>query len=154
MLIGDDAIVQLTRTVLAAIVSAYKAHGIDLPARRYTAVGEPVNDDEQLVVSYLQHYQGLPGDQASVPQPCNVPQSAVLTVSLVRCIPSVDGRNRPPTAADMQAAYEALMVDAQVLVDVLVETDPYGLGTIVTCEVGSISGGVATIVAQTVLAIP
>lgn len=153
MLTGDDSIALLGKTLLASIESAFTTHTITLPARRYVTIGTPVNDDEQLVVSYVQHYQGVPGDEADGPQPCHVPQSAVFTVNLVRCIPTEDARNRPPTAADIQAASEALMVDAYVLGNVLVNTDPAGFGTIVTCEVGNISGGLATIVAQTVLGI-
>lgn len=154
MLPGDDAILQLGRTILAAVESGFSTHGIALPSRRYVTVGEPVYDTEQVVVSYIQHYQGTPGDEAAEPQQCGVPRSAVFTVGIVRCIPTEDARNRPPSAADIQAASETLMIDAHVLVDILVNTDPFGLGTIVTCGVGSVSGGVASVVAQTVLAIP
>ena len=56
--------------VLAKVVATYEEYNIDLPSRRFWLMGEPAIDCEQLSVSFIQMYLGLPGDQASQPQRC------------------------------------------------------------------------------------
>ena len=49
--------------VLAKVVATYEEYHIDLPSRRFWTMGEPAIDCEQLSVSFIQMYLGLPGAQ-------------------------------------------------------------------------------------------
>lgn len=150
----DLRLVTLGRTILAGVVDGYAARSISLPERQYLTVGIPANDCEQLVVAWQQNYLGTPGDEASLPQPCDVPRTAVFSVQVCRTMPVVSDSGKAPKAEDIQRRSEAIMVDAQVLFEIVSYIDPFGLGLIVTCDVIEVSGGLACIQVQTTLAIP
>ena len=92
--VSDDVtnIVDFLDEVLQRIVDAFESFNIPVPARQYWTVGQPALDCEQLVVTLVQIYLGPPGDQASSPQRCNQPRTAVMTVMISREIPTV-GQN-------------------------------------------------------------
>ncbi len=151
----DLSLVTLSQTILNGVVDGYGAKGIELPARQYVTLGTPVNDCEQLVVSWQQSYIGMPGDEASLPQQCDsVPKSAVFVVQLCREMPVVSQSGKSPKAEDIQARSEILLLDAHVLLDLVGHIDPYGLGVIATADVVEVSGGMGCIQVQTTLAIP
>lgn len=150
----DGRLVALSQTLLDAVVAGYAERRIALPERQYWTIGVPANDCEQVVVAWQQSYLGIPGDEAATPQSCHVPRSAVFLVQLARAFPSVNDRGRSPSASDIQSASQAVLQDAWVLIDILSNTDPLGLGTIVTAEVSEVSGGLAGVSVQTVLAVP
>lgn len=82
--------VELADRILNTVVATYADHEVDLPARRYLAVGGPgstVHDCEQVTVSFEQGYSGLPGNQAMEPSKCVGPRSAVFVVEVVRTLP-------------------------------------------------------------------
>ena len=54
--------------VLEKTVEVFEDYNVPLPSRQFWTVGEPAIDCEQLVVSFIQTYLGLPGNQASEPQ--------------------------------------------------------------------------------------
>ena len=83
--------------VLAKVVATYEEYNIDLPSRRFWTMGEPAIDCEQLSVSFIQMYLGLPGDQASQPQRCTQPRTAVLSIAVSRQIPVVGNNGNAPT---------------------------------------------------------
>ena len=85
----DRSIVTLGRDILAGVVAGYKQRGLTLPDRQYLTLGTPVNDCEQLVVSWQQAYLGTPGDEASLPQRCEAVKTAVFTVQICRKMPVV-----------------------------------------------------------------
>ena len=153
---SDEAmrLVVLGRDILCAVQDGYSVEGITLPERQYLTLGTPANDCEQLVVSWQQSYLGVPGDEASAPQNCDAPRSAVFVVQLSRAMPVVNDRGRSPAAAVIQESSEALLVDAHVLTNIVADIDPFGLGVIVTTEVVEVSGGLGCIQVQTVLGIP
>lgn len=150
----DLSLVTLGRTILAGVVDGFGARGIDLPERRYLTLGTPANDCEQLVVSWMQSYLGTPGDEASVPQRCDAVKSAVFTVQLSRKMPVVSDSGASPSAANIQASSETLLLNAYVLLDVVAHIDPFDLGVIVTSDVIEVSGGLGCVQVQTVLALP
>jgi hypothetical protein len=92
--ISEDVtnIVDFMDNVLQRIVDTFESNNVPLPARQYWTVGQTAIDCEQLVVTLIQIYLGPPGDQASSPQRCNMPRTAVMTVTLAREIPVV-GQN-------------------------------------------------------------
>jgi hypothetical protein len=76
--------------ILNTVVATYAEHGVELPERRYLAVGgqgDTVHDCEQLTVSFEQGYSGLPGSQAQEPVKCDGPRTAVFIVEVVRALP-------------------------------------------------------------------
>lgn len=145
--------------VLDRVRSVFQSYNVNLPARQYWTVGTPVIDCEQAVVSFIQMYLGAPGDEAQQPQRCNVPRSAVLSISIARQIPIVGQNGRPPSPAAIERASETTAIDAYVLMDCVREFDMwdttgYGLGVIATVDVGEAQGGFQTVNMQLTMAVP
>jgi hypothetical protein len=145
--------------VLDSIVSVFQSHNVPLPTRQYWTVGEQAIDCEQLTVTLIQLYLGAPGDQASSPQRCNMPRSAVMTVSLAREIPSVGQNGRPPSYEKISQAAEISAVDAWVLmesVNLLDQWDPgsFGVGVIATVDIPPPEGGFQVVNMQLTVAVP
>lgn len=140
--------------VLDVIVARYEQAGVELPERRYWTLGTPAADCEQLVVSFALLYIGPPGDQAALPQPCNSPRSATLSIQVLRCIPTTGPRNSPPSAASIQSASEAMAVDSWLLLDSADDCDSWGLGVIATCTAGEAQGGYQGATMTITLAVP
>ena len=146
--------------LLQVIVDRYTFHGVTLPTRQYWTMGQEAIDCEQLVISFQQLYIGPPGDEATRPQKCNSPRSAVLKATIAREIPAVGGRGLIPTEEKMQEAAYISSVDAWVLLDCVAfldqweTTGAFGLGVIGTVDVDPPSGGFQTVTATFTLAVP
>jgi hypothetical protein len=145
--------------VLEKVQAVFQSYNVNLPNRQYWTVGTPVIDCEQVVVSFIQMYLGAPGDEAQQPQRCNVPRSAVLSISIARQIPIVGQNGRPPSAQAIERASENTAIDAYVLMDCVREFDMwdntgYGLGVIATVDVGEAQGGFQTVNMQLTMAVP
>lgn len=145
--------------VLDSVVAVFQSHNVPLPTRQYWTVGEQAIDCEQLTVTLIQLYLGAPGDQASSPQRCNMPRSAVMTVSLAREIPSVGQNGRPPSYEKISQAAEISAVDAWVLmesVNLLDQWDPgsFGVGVIATVDIPPPEGGFQVVNMQLTVAVP
>ena len=115
--ISEDVtnIVDFMDNVLQRIVDTFESNNVPLPARQYWTVGQTAIDCEQLVVTLIQIYLGPPGDQASSPQRCNMPRTAVMTVTLAREIPVVGQNGRPPSAEKIQQAAYVSAIDAYAM---------------------------------------
>lgn len=148
------AVVNLMQHVLDSIVSVYDQAGVTLPGRRYWTMGTPAADDEQLTVSLAQLIVGPPGDSGAVPQRCEGPRSATVQVQILRCIPTTGVRNATPSAAAIQAASEAMAVDAWLLLDSATAIDAWGLGVIATVSAGEAQGGFQGPMLTLTLAVP
>jgi hypothetical protein len=148
------SLVRLGQEIFDGVVSGYATFGAVLPDRQYVTLGPPANDCEQMVVSWQQIYLGTPGDEASQPQRCDAPKSAVWTVQIARKMPVVSQSGKAPEPTAIQTYSEALLVDAWLLTEILANVDPFQLGTIVTCEFLEVSGGLGCVSAQTVLGVP
>jgi hypothetical protein len=155
------ALIQLMERVLETVVASYDAVPMNLPDRRYWTLQQPAADCEQLVVWFNQAYMGTPGDEASIPQRCNGPRSAALSIQVIRCIPTVDSRGRPPSAEQIQRGSEQLAMDAWLLLDIANDLDQWdypmagpGLGVIATVEAGEPSGGFQGVTLNVALGVP
>ena len=145
--------------ILERVETVFQSYNVELPARRYWAIGQPAIDCEQLVVSFLQMYLGAPGDEATSPQRCNVPRSAVVTISIARAVPIVSAGGRPPTPEKIQQSSATSAIDAWVLMDAVKLFDMwdgsgYGLGVIATVEITPPEGGFQSVTMNLTLAVP
>jgi hypothetical protein len=152
-------IVDFLDEVLQRIVNTLESFNIPVPARQYWTVGQPAIDCEQLVVSLVQIYLGPPGDQASSPQRCTQPRTAVMTVVLSREIPTVGQNGRAPSADKINAAAKISAIDAYALMRVINEFDVwepggYGVGVIATADIADPEGGFQSVNLQLTMAIP
>ena len=149
--------------VLARIVEVYDEYNVPLPDRQYWTVGEPAIDCEQLVLSFIQIYLGTPGDQASTPQRCTAPRSAVLTLSISREIPTVGNNGKGPSAEKIEDASRIAVVDAYMFMELIrrldqwkEDTDPidFGMGVIATADTSGFDGGFQTTAMQLTMVVP
>jgi hypothetical protein len=145
--------------IVERVENVFQTYSVSLPNRRYWTFGEPVIDCEQLVVSFIQMYLGTPGDEATTPQRCHMPRSAVVTISIARQIPVVGANGRPPSPEKIQESSSASAVDAWVLMEAVKEFDMwdgtgFGLGVIATVDVLPAEGGFQAVNMQLTLAVP
>lgn len=152
-------VVDFMEGVLTRVVNTFNSYNVPLPGRQYWTVGQQAVDCEQLVVTLIQIYLGPPGDQASTPQRCNRPRTAVLVVSVSREIPTVGQNGRAPAADKLQSAAEISAIDAYTLMLSLNELDMweeggYGVGVIATSDIPPPEGGFQTVNMQLTMAIP
>jgi hypothetical protein len=104
-------------------------------------------------------YLGAPGDEATSPQRCSVPRSAVVTISIARAVPIVSAGGRPPSPEKIQQASATSAIDAWVLMDAVKLFDMwdgsgYGLGVIATVEITPPEGGFQSVTMNLTLAVP
>ena len=159
--IDDEAlnVVAMLDGVLERVISTFNSYNIPLPGRQYWTVGQQAIDCEQLTVTLIQIYLGAPGDQASSPQRCNMPRTAVMTVSISREIPTVGQNGRPPSADKVEDAAKISAIDGYVLMQSLNlldmwEPGGYGVGVIATVDYPFPEGGFQTVNMQLTMAIP
>jgi len=89
-MLDPNEFVDLADRILETVVATYADHEVELPERRYLAVGgsgSTVHDCEQVTVSFEQGYSGLPGNQAMEPVKCAGPRSGVFVIEVVRALP-------------------------------------------------------------------
>lgn len=125
--------------VLEAVVQTYEQAGVELPEKRYIVFGQPVHDCEQVTVQFVQMYIGPPGDQGQIPQRCDGPRTAVLTVEVVRCIPT-GLRGAAPSATAARSAAEQQAIDTWILLESTNAMDAYS-GVLADIAVGEAQGG-------------
>jgi len=109
--------VQIADHILNTVVATYADHGVDLPTRRYLAVGgqgSTVHDCEQLTVSFEQGYSGLPGSQAQEPAKCATPRTGVYIVEVVRALPNSNTADANP-ATPVPTRYGQVTTGVQIL---------------------------------------
>jgi hypothetical protein len=159
--VHEDALnlAQLMDGVLERAVAGFESYNVPLPNRRYWTMGSPSIDCEQLVVAFIQMYLGPPGDEASRPQRCNSPRSAVLQVSIARSIPVVGNNGKAPAAEKIQEGSQISAVDAWTLMQIAADLDGwddtgFGLGVISTVEAPVAEGGFQVVNMQLTLGVP
>jgi hypothetical protein len=145
--------------ILERVESVFQSYNVELPQRRYWTIGQPAIDCEQVVLSFIQMYLGAPGDEATSPQRCNVPRSAVVTISIARAVPIVGSNGRPPSPDKIQQAAAVSAIDAWVLMDAVRLFDMwdgsgYGVGVIATVDITPAEGGFQTVNMNLTLAVP
>lgn len=151
----------LMDTVLEKIVEVYEDYSVPLPSRRFWTVGEPAIDCEQLAVSFIQTYLGLPGNEASEPQRCSTPRSVVLTISISREIPVVGVNGKAPTGEKIEEASRIAVVDAWMFMELINKLDQwkesegdFGMGVIATADSSGFEGGFQTTAMQLTMVVP
>lgn len=153
-------LVHLMEGILARVVVLYESYGVPVPKRQYWTMTTPAIDCEQLVVYFTQMYLGAPGDEATQPQRCNQPRSAVIEIMVTRPTPSIGPSGQTPSADKIQKASEITAVDAWVLMHSLNLLDQwdeeglYGPGVIATVSAGEVSGGFQSVTMQITMAVP
>jgi hypothetical protein len=145
--------------ILYKVVQTYEEYNVPVPNRRFWTMGDPAIDCEQLCVSFIQMYLGLPGDQASQPRRVESPRSAVLSISISRAIPVVGSNGKAPLAEKIQEGSEIGAVDAYMFMELISKLDQwepgeYGMGVIATVEAATAEGGFHTTKMQVTLVIP
>lgn len=144
--------------ILERVDSVFQSYNVPLPQRKYWTMGTPAIDCEQVVVAFNQMYLGSPGDQVGTPQRCNVPRTAIVTISIAREVPTVGMNGRPPTAEKIQQGSEISAIDAWVLMSSMKSFDMwdgvFGLGVMATLEAADIEGGFQVISLELTLAVP
>jgi hypothetical protein len=145
--------------ILEKVTSVLTSYGVPLPARCYWTMGNPAIDCEQLVVSFIQMYLGTPGDQASTPQRCHMPRTAVLAISIAREVPVVGMNGRPPSAEKIEAGSALSAIDAWVLMESMKQFDPWdegipGMGVIATVDAPTVEGGFQLVNLQLSVVVP
>ena len=159
--VSEDAVNlrDLMEGVLERVQSVFQSYNVELPARRYWAMGQPAIDCEQLVVYFQQLYLGPPGAQVGEPQRCHVPRSATLTISIARATPIVNQNGRPPSPQAIEASSEVMAIDSWVLMESVNQLDQwddtgYGVGVIATLDVTPPEGGFQTTNMTITMAVP
>jgi hypothetical protein len=145
--------------VLEKTIEVFEEYNVPLPSRQFWTVGEPAIDCEQLVVSFIQTYLGLPGNQASEPQRCQSPRSVVLTISISREIPVVGVNGKAPTGDKIEEASRIAVVDAWMFMELINKLDQwepgeFGLGVIATADSSGFDGGFQTTAMQLTMVVP
>lgn len=162
-MIDPQEFVEIADHIMNTVVATYAEHGIDLPARRYLAVGGvgmTVHDCEQLTVSFEQGYSGLPGNQAETPARCGGPRTGVYVIEVVRAVaepntavanPATPAPSRfgqevtgvQPLPPDVQSDIaRKQMVDAMLLLDAGLRAGETTLtGSLVDVSAGQPQGG-------------
>lgn len=146
-------------TVLERVEGVFTSYNVPLPSRRYWTMGQPVIDCEQLVISFIQMYLGTPGDQASTPQKCEMPRTAVFVVSIARPIPVVGQNGRAPSAEKIEEGSAISAVDAWVLMESMKALEPWdetslGMGVIATVDSPQTDGGFSVVNMQISMVVP
>lgn len=162
-MLDPNEFVEIADLILNTVVATYADHEVDLPTRRYLAVGgqgETVHDCEQLTVSFEQGYSGLPGNQAQEPVKCAGPRTGVYIVEVVRALPlpNTDAAN-PGTLVPTRYGQEVTgvqvlpqevqsamarrqMIDAMLLMDAgLRAGETMTVGALADVSAGSPQGG-------------
>lgn len=145
--------------VLEKVCNTFQSYNVTLPSRQYWTMGQPALDCEQLVVAFTQMYLGTPGDQATDPQRCHVPRTAVLNVILTRQIPTIGQSGKAPSASKIEESSYISAVDAWVMMESINQLDQwdetgFGLGVIATLDMIGPEGGYTSTNLQLTIAVP
>lgn len=153
------AVSNMMQGILDRVVAVFQSYGVPLPDRQYWTMGTPAVDCAQVAVAFVQLYLGPPGDEASQPQRCNMPRTAVVTITISRQIPIVGINGKAPSAGKIQDGSVISAVDAWILMSSLNLLDQweeggYGPGVIATLNAQEPQGGFQSVSMNLTLAVP
>lgn len=118
MPLAPDRPHRLARDMVDAIAAYYDGNDIALPHPRFVTTGTVVADCELLAVSVERIYPHA-GDAmvdsatAVRAHPGHSMRGLVAAVTVLRCVPSLDGSGQPPPAEDIEAGAALVLEDAQ-----------------------------------------
>jgi hypothetical protein len=148
-------VVTLLDTVLEGIIDFYRQESTPLPDKRYWAIGDVSADCEQLTVTLVQTYLGLPGTESFDPVTCNSPRTAVIGIQILRKVPVVGptGKN-VPTSTSIQELSVGPAIDAWMLMDALAAIDIFNSQVVLSINAVAPQGGLHGIIATYAMQIP
>jgi hypothetical protein len=149
-----DRLACFLESTLERVVNIFKSFGVDVPDRQLVTVGQPVYDCEQVAVSLIQLYFGMPGQQEPSPQRCDGPVTAVITVQVLRKVPVGGSSGQPPSADALTKSAAELVTDAWILTRTMKELDEFGLGVIADVTAAEPQGGFGGPVLTFTMAVP
>jgi hypothetical protein len=138
---ADFMIPPWVEAALANIVNHYDSvvHVV-LPERRYWTVGQTAHDCEQLVLAVQQMFLGTAENPMELTQ-CSGPRGLTFTVEVVRCVPTLDNRGKPPAGDVIETASVNPVIDMEIMLDLAKYFDPYSTGVIVNVDPITAQGG-------------
>jgi hypothetical protein len=110
-----DYVAAFLEQVLDTIVATFDEAGVALPDRRFVTFGAPAADCSQVTVALQQIYLGTPGLPPTEPSSCSSPTTAVCHVEILRPVPIPEGRQTSVPVAEMVAAAQVQIRDAELL---------------------------------------
>jgi len=113
---------------------------VPLPERRYWTIGTTVHDCEQAVLAVQQMFLGTAENPLETTQ-CNGPRGLTFTFEVVRCVPGMDNRGRPPAGEVIEAASVNPVIDMEIMLDLAQYFDPFLTGVVVNVDPITASGG-------------
>jgi hypothetical protein len=160
--VSDDAknLAVFLQDVLDRVEQTYNSYNMPLPSKRYWNFAPPAVDCEQLVVSLIQMYIGVPGDEATEPRRCHDPRSATLNITVSRAVPIVGPNGQPPSAQAIEDAAKVAAYDAWILMESVNNFDSwagngaFGLGVIATVDAEGPEGGFQNVRMTITMAVP
>lgn len=115
---GKTNLYDLADTLKTAVAAAFVAGGVSLPSRQYVTTGTPVGDCDSFVVSWNRVFFGTPAneqDPGFVYASAAVTRSVVLSLTIFRCIKTLDEDGATPTTTEMANDARTVMTDAYTL---------------------------------------
>jgi hypothetical protein len=147
------------QALLDKVVEVFAEYTMPLPLRQYWTMGSPAVDCEQVVVSFVQMFLGVPGNQEALPWKGSIPRTATVNISISRAVPTVGQNGRPPSSESIEGYAELVAYDSWILMDSIARFDPWenavpGFGVVGTLEVSEPEGGFQTTVMTLTAAVP
>jgi hypothetical protein len=130
---ADTRATLTAKALLDAVVGGYETAGVDLPERQLVALGLPAWDCEQLTVSIERIYAhggdvNIEAPTVTHAHPGFLMRAAVMSVLLLRCVPTSDDSGTPPAAEDEQAGALAVYADQQLVENAIIDAYNAGRG--------------------------
>ena len=151
----NRSVVDLLDSVLDGIVAYYRQESIPLPERQYWAIGGVPADCEQLTVTLLQTYVGVPGGEGLDPAPCKGPRTAVIGIQIFRKVTTSGSTgSNVPKGTDVQQSSVGPAIDAWAILDAISEVDEFASAVTLSVNLIEPQGGLHGILATYAVQIP
>lgn len=124
---SNDTLVVRLNGILDVVVQTFAQAGVSLPERRFVTAGQTAHDCEQVSVSFVQLNLGVPGDPGNEAVRCDGPRSVLVSVEVVRCIPTANARTGTVSVDAIDAASEMQLVDAWLLMEAATNLDDWAI---------------------------
>lgn len=132
----DSRLLDAAQSILDNLAADLTTRGIDVPERQFVTTGDIAHDfaGQKCAEAFIITWDGLlqgtvsqgAGNLVNAPILCAMPLTAQYTIALLRCVPVVKETGKPPTASELQASGEALMLDAMTLPASLIDLQTEG----------------------------
>lgn len=121
-----DRLYLLASNTLDDIVAGWPGDATPLPSYRYVSAGPAPADFCETLAVWVERDFTIEAD-VTVEQFISgtnlAGRAAVVAVSLMRCVPSMDDQGRPPGIAEQDEAAQVVLTDAQALFNVLLDAN-------------------------------